>query len=271
MAHAISLPVQFEFTSLRLKWVSARVSLNRWRRPRNKRYRDHWYIEASVLSPSEFESAVYGIWWPDLPDRIQQELPSPGVRFPAELRRVGMEILLYVPRNEEPRTMTIDPWKARDEFLSLRRSTTDLLAFLNKYGAWRRNLPWDSTTAGRGRPRIAFPAAFWNKQGEISEAMKKGAKNWAWGEMLAFRPRLEFPHYVHEDEGCFDAIKTAITIDFLRGVRFKICAREDCAKPFPADRTNKIYCEQYCAHLVSVRKKRAALRKERSKSGGQQK
>jgi len=270
MAQTISLPAQFEFTSERLKWVLARLSLNRWRRRRNERHGDPWYIEASVLSPTEFEGEIYGIGPANVPVRVERQLPSPGARFPAKFRRIAIEALLYVPPNEEPRTMTIDPWKARDEFLSLERSTTDLIAFLNKYGAWRSE--WSSVmlpgTGGR-RPRIAIPAVFWNEQGRIREALKKGAEGWAWGRTLVFRPRLTFPHYVHEDQGCFDAIKTATTIDFLRGVRFKICARPDCAKPFAADRTNKIYCEQYCGHLVSVREKRrrAASGKHNPKHG----
>jgi hypothetical protein len=266
MAHTISLPVQFTFTSQRLKWVLARLNLNRWRRHR----RGPWYIGASVLSPPEFERFAYGVDPSKVPTQIRQELPHYGAHLPAKLRSMDIEVLLYVPHNEEPQSLTIDPWQARDEFLSLRRSITDLLVFLNRYGAWRReHLPWDSTTVWGRRPRLAFPEDFWNEQARIRESLKGGAKNWTWRDVLRLSPRPEFPHYVHEAMCCFEAINTATTIDFLKNIRFKICARPDCAKPFPADRTNKIYCEQYCGHLVSVRnkRKRASRPKRRPKTG----
>jgi hypothetical protein len=70
-------------------------------------------------------------------------------------------------------------------------------------------------------------------------------------------PRPTFPHFVIEADTCFDVIRTSITIDHLRGTKFRMCARPDCGMPFAIEsRHKRAYCCQYCAHLESVRRNR---------------
>jgi|SRR5580692_2531906 hypothetical protein len=267
MARTISLPVQFEFNIRRMKWFLAMLNLNSWRRHRN----GPWMVEAAVSSPARFKRLRYNLHADDLPDQIRQQLPREGERLPAHLCRIGIEGFLFLPPDYPPQTVKIDPWRAREEFLSLRRSVTDLLVFLNKYGAWKRfsiqdltpwRYPWR-------HPRLALAANFWNEQARIREVLRKGGQGWSWGSMMDFRSRPEFPHYLHEDSFCLDAMNTATMVDFLKGVRFRNCARQDCPNVFPADRRGKIYCEQYCGHLVSIRnkRKRASRPKRRPKTG----
>jgi len=50
-----------------------------------------------------------------------------------------------------------------------------------------------------------------------------------------------------------------VLADVARGIRFKTCKRKDCGKPFPIESEHtRTFCSQYCGHLVSQRKKRAA-------------
>ena len=268
MARTILLPVQFEFNNRRMNWFLARLKRISWRRDDN----GSWRLEASVSSPTRFRRLRYGLDPNKLPDQIRQQLPPQGERLPADLLRMSIEGFLFIPPHYPPQTVKIDPWRARKEFLSLRRSTTDLLAFLNEYGAWKVEhgfvdlMEWTSPWR---RPRLALPADFWDEQARIREVLKKGGHFWPWTQM-DFSPRSEFPHYLHEDGFCLHAMNTATMVDFLKGVRFRSCARQDCPNIFPADRKGKIYCEQYCGHMVSVRKKRRleGQRKRRPKRGG---
>jgi hypothetical protein len=155
----------------------------------------------------------------------------------------------------------VDPRQCRHEFLSLKRSTDKLLRFLNEYGAWSEEL---SPLQGRGfrgqwGPKVAFETQLWVEQDHIKESLIRGASEWFKGGTLKFTERSEYPHYIHEDGNCSDVIKTSITIDFLRRTRFKLCALKTCGTPFPADRKGKRYCQQYCAHLASVRKGRKSV------------
>src|SRR5215831_5214137 len=258
MARTIAFPVQFEFNNRPMKWFLGVLNPHAWRRHRNR----PWMLEALVLSPSRFKGFKYDVAPDKLPDQIRQELPPRGDRLPAHLCRMGIEVFLFVPPDAEPKTSKIDPWLAREEFQLVGRSMPDLLAFLNRYGAWKGSV-LDLSTAPWRQPRLAFPADFWNDQSRVRDALKKGEKGWSWKKLNHFRPRPEFPHYVHEDNFCLDAIYTATMVDFMKGVRFRNCARQDCPNVFPADRKGKVYCQQYCGHIVSVRRnRRQAARQE---------
>ncbi|MGD0975201.1 MAG: hypothetical protein ABR866_14020 [Candidatus Korobacteraceae bacterium] len=68
-----------------------------------------------------------------------------------------------------------------------------------------------------------------------------------------------YPHYVLRATSCRRAILDTIVIDHLRKVQFRLCARPDCRTPFAIEsRHQREYCCQYCAHIESVRKQRAA-------------
>ncbi len=46
-------------------------------------------------------------------------------------------------------------------------------------------------------------------------------------------------------------------LDLLRGAKFKVCRRPDCAIPFSVEtRHKRKYCSWYCGHIESVRKNR---------------
>jgi hypothetical protein len=59
-----------------------------------------------------------------------------------------------------------------------------------------------------------------------------------------------------------DVVFATIYIDKLRGVIYRRCKRRDCPRIFEVQsRHGQRYCQQYCAHLASMRRNREALRR----------
>jgi hypothetical protein len=254
MARNVSLPTRFTFSLRKARWIRGSINLRSW---------SGWGdLIISINAPPEYRGVLRSVSREFLPDHIRRQLPScnPLAR---ELKRTPIDVLLCLPPKDNLRSwdrldiVEVDPLQCRNEFQSLKR-TDELLRFLNRYGAWSEDL---APHRGRGftgqwGPKVAFEGQLWAQRDYIKESLKRGASEWFKGKTLRFTARSEYPHYVHEDGNCFDAIKTSITIDFLLGTTFKLCARKDCGTRFPADRKGKRYCQQYCAHLVSVRKGR---------------
>ena len=64
-----------------------------------------------------------------------------------------------------------------------------------------------------------------------------------------------------------DAILATVYVDKLRGIEFRLCALKECNETFEHESAHgKIYCSNYHAHLASVRRKRAELKKKGKKS-----
>jgi len=55
----------------------------------------------------------------------------------------------------------------------------------------------------------------------------------------------------------FRMLLATVFIDVVRGIRFKVCQRKDCRKPFPLEsKHKKKFCCWYCAHITTVRRNR---------------
>jgi hypothetical protein len=207
-----------------------------------------------------------------LPPKVLEALKASGIERGGELPDSEFEILFCRRVSSPPHWATINPWRAREEFLRLPRATKVLIPFLSRFGTWSNHyFNWAQTEDGDFDENfgVIFPNRVWIDQQEIFDALKGGSKRWfsiaAIDSEFSLSVRPEFPHFVHVDEYCLDAIKSSVTFDFLRGVRFGICKRDDCGKPFELSHKGKIYCDQYCGHLVSLRKKRAADRTAKKK------
>ena len=163
-------------------------------------------------------------------------------------------------------TRKINPWDLRREFLTLRRKAADLLGFLNKWGQWSehtrpsrlfRTRSWQS----KGKEYdLAFvpPDAIWADQDTFTQALRSTPADWfARMPVANLLPSETFLHYVCEVSTCREAIRTTITVDFLRRTKFRPCALKGCSVPFALEsRHRRKYCNQYHAHLASVRRNR---------------
>ena len=263
MAHTISLPIQFKFMPRQAKWVRGSTNLDSLATLGRVAFQA---VVVTINSPDQFKGAEQILRVDGLPPSLRRQIPSQGTRLMPEIRRRKIEVLLCAPDLDHLLGLNIDPWQARSDFLSLKHSTDALLEFLNRYGSWShpfKNLYMGFEGMEPPSPQIFFEEDIWHDRDGIREALKGGGAEWFRGEkgsLSNLSPRSEYPHYEHKDAFCLDAMMTATTVDFLRGVRFRVCARRDCGNPFPADRKGKRYCQQYCAHLVSVRKGRKAKR-----------
>jgi len=198
----------------------------------------------------------------------------------------GREVDFAIPKmlyRVGQKTDELDTWTCRDEFFKL-KSDADLLGFLNKTGLWFA----DETIAGLAKEwhltsqNGVFPIAvtdIWTFRERIRGMLLQ--RTFSSSAYLDFAntgfsvPCGDFPvHYETSSVASGEIIVTqtlqallaTVFIDVARGIKFKVCARKDCKKPFPLESKHKRkFCSQYCGHLVSQRDKREIERKKRDK------
>jgi hypothetical protein len=141
-------------------------------------------------------------------------------------------------------------WK---DFVRLKADAEMALDFLNSWGRWvpHRNF-------------VALPELL-ELQEDVRYAVTDSSAKWLSSprsDLPRARSRSrEIPYFRVLTDACEAAIRMATTIQLLQGIKFGICARADCAAPFPVEsKRNQIYCQKYCAHLESVRRGRIAQR-----------
>ena len=190
-------------------------------------------------------------------------------RIPEEFAHNEIEILIC----ERPKHLwdvdeayrRVDPWRMRDEFLRA-RTLASLAEFLNKYGHFGRGMqPRADVGSEYGRitwkPHIVLPGEIWKHKEAVATGLRSGAAKWFERMHFDLFSRPEFPHFVHSEHDIQDSLYATITVDFLRGVKFRACARKDCGFLFKLEsRHKRRYCSQYCAHLESVRRNRRKKR-----------
>jgi hypothetical protein len=141
----------------------------------------------------------------------------------------------------------------REDFLKPKRNKEDYFEFLQKWGEWRG--AW-------GDDPLVMLTELEKSHEEIRAALTKANPKWLGniGSYLSIYPRLAsgYPFHRIEETNCQSAIQATVTIDLLQAIKFSICARRDCATPFArTGRRDKVYCSNYCAHLMSVRRQAA--------------
>ncbi|SRR6266496_754644 len=173
----------------------------------------------------------------------------------------------------------LDAWNVRGEFLSL-KSEADFLGFLNRVGRFSAGIAPDSglweLKDFKGwqqvfREFLKCSPDVWPNYLVKLTAAAPGFN----GRLIdmdvevsmksRLRIRLSWPRrsaviWVAE---AVSAILLTIYIDHLRGLRFRFCARRDCRRPFEIrSRHKRKYCQQYCAHLESLRRMRNRQRRK---------
>lgn len=295
MAHTITqLATQIDFQCEEVAWAAGIAELTGWRDqgiggPIGVLRIIEPPQYANLTGPVEREDLPKDL-------RAKVPIKSPPGRFSQRVHKIQskhrLEVLLSdvpprartvplsgrTPRNVPLRR--VNGWKMREDFLRLKRNTGALVDFLNRYGAWNFvTSPFPNH--GDWKPEIVLPDQIWYisnlemtkatpvdlpivppGQYDAQNTFSKGLiePRW-WFDKLIARPyidtRPEFPHLVINAARCFDVIRVSITIDHLRGSKFRVCARPDCGMPFAIkSQHRRIYCRQYCGHLESIRKQR---------------
>ena len=171
-----------------------------------------------------------------------------------------------------------DIWALRTRFLKIRQGdTTALIEFLNSFG-W-----WDEWKDGK------VPTShFWEEQNELRSLLigeapleyKNNKESWYEFTLTdAFRGLLGFDRIVVEPNqppvfgvgvfGLRAILYLSVWSDLVKLARFRYCAREDCPDhkvgtvPFELTSQHKrIFCSEYCGHLVSLRKGRRTSKRK---------
>ena len=191
---------------------------------------------------------------------------------------------------EGSKVSELDGWSCRDEFFGIPEGDNEKLhKFLTNVGVFS-NLElsghWSKEVTQHCREGHPVPIdvqGLWNFRDGLRRALidRKGFKEKYASPLprptttlgMVKQSGAEFPLHFELESVALGVVTTTdayhmllatVFADVARDIRFKVCKREDCQRPFPitSEHTRK-FCSQYCGHLVSQRKKRAAEQKKR--------
>ena len=199
-------------------------------------------------------------------------------RGPRRPRRI-----FFSSSQHESSRVQIDPWRVRDDFLTL-ETEADFLRFLNQVGLFFHGYSDDWEEAD-----------FKGLQQVFRELLVRSPERWDsyFHKLRQETPEFNIPLILDTIEiqskvgfllrfswqgaphsaviraiGIVQAILTTIHIDHLRGARFGFCARPDCQRPFEIiSKHKRKFCKQYCAHLESLRRMRKSQRRAQRGTG----
>ena len=155
---------------------------------------------------------------------------------------------------------SLDALQVRDEFLRV-NSDTELKAFLEKTGCFNQS---DFAVGDLQSWQSLFKALMTTPPPEWSETLQASEKSLVEAALAHRNLSMHLPLDGVRSLptmlvfNTLEAIMASILTDHLHGVRYAICGREDCAKLFPVKtKRARLFCTQYCGHLVSLRKSRS--------------
>jgi hypothetical protein len=255
--------MSFEFRTTNIQWEEARANVIGWwnQQPETN---DPVQLIAEITSSGKKKTIKLPLSRLPVKER-KQCLAALGKRHAnetvkevcsgLELRYLVHDRKTYIADSDlRKHSHAADAWELRDDFLSLKAGSEVALAFLSKWGRW---MPF--------RNYVDMPEIIALQQA-VRHALTSPAELWFRG-LYASPPLVnsrspEFPYFVILTDACQAAIRTTTTMDLLRQLKFKTCARPDCGKPFPVtSRHERNYCTQYCAHLESVRRARKSTQR----------
>jgi hypothetical protein len=269
MAHikTFQISVAFEFKPLRRRWVECRAKAAGWGTGHGDFQYGSFVVQDGPKAGATFDLDIRGAAIPRrIHDSIFEAEALPDSEELADLLS-DVEIPCFAPvlEKRDLSRMTVahlesvrakldsaDPWEMRADFFRCKPTSQSFFDFLGRWGDW--------DTGGS----VVAVSQLLESQLEFREAVKGRPEDWFRFSYLILQSQRTAPHFRLAFAGCREAIRTTITIDLLNRVSFGVCAREDCKAPFPITSEHaKIYCGHKCAHLVSVRKQRLAMKKEK--------
>jgi hypothetical protein len=303
VAHILDIPIAVEFTSSKDRWVLATALVRGWSgdfedplhmvvsardfvlrsffsASGDSALRPHGLVVAMRAQESDGKMSsvrnenLYRIGGLESAEELATTY-APNAVLP-NLDEAGMQFpILWAPYSPAGWHRERDPWQMREEFLRLKKDHEALLNFANKWGRW--DLETLQPVYERGTPRnisdyrcphFILPDQIWKLQDSYRAALRAPAEDWLskFATLRGLEKRSTFPYLTAKSLSCKEAIEITITIDLLKKVKFRVCARPDCDNVFSLDSKHKRkYCQQYCGHLESVRKQRVATRRTKSK------
>lgn len=172
-----------------------------------------------------------------------------------------------------PGNIEIDAWQGRKEFLNIRENdNAALIGFLNKVGEVH-NPPilrhWSDEVTQHlqeGHPVPVDVQGLWKFRNNLRLALlnRKQFPLEALPDGISFDLHFELDGAAAGIVTLTDAYRmlwATVFVDMAKGLRFKVCQREDCGEPFPLESKHKRkFCSWYCAHITTVRRNRPKRR-----------
>ncbi|MDR3718873.1 MAG: hypothetical protein P4K98_08730 [Bryobacteraceae bacterium] len=250
----IEIPFSFEFRTTEVCWNQSHARITGWARRTDATIDGNALV--AVIAPDGVQYAVrYSRH--RLPEGWRHEGLWLEAYTDEDVERVfaGFEPLLlvqsgrnYVTRAEfKEHSKPADCWQLREEFLRLTPNSDEAVAFLRRWGRW--NLA----------EYVELPELI-RLQEAVREALMGGPEKW-FQSAYSFPPTWdrspEYPFFTFLTDQCEVAIRLSVTIDLLKGVKFKPCARPDCGRPFAVgSHKDRKFCCRECGHLEAVRRSR---------------
>jgi hypothetical protein len=169
-------------------------------------------------------------------------------------------------------TKSIDPERMLDEFLALKHSDTELLAFLNKYGVWEDGQPFEVNEFWKqqefvrmllllnhgSRGKLLSRSGFGKLPGPLHKSLS-----------VDFEYNDGGLHFVVNTSSCLDAVIALAQIELANGSKRRKCARKDCPVVFSISTGDKRsdrrkYHDRKCGHLDVVRRSRLGKAKKKN-------
>jgi hypothetical protein len=163
--------------------------------------------------------------------------------------------------------VTFDPWKARDDFLSIKGDdrVKQLVDFLNETGTFFGI--YESRTTERYwslqkifREMLVGSSSDFSR---LSRQLRNVVMDIAPGGFGALNAVFTIevvsgvPHATTMFASTLHGLVASIYVDRVRGKKFGVCARPDCRTPFEIETQHqRKYCTKYCAHIEQVRRSR---------------
>jgi hypothetical protein len=287
----IEIPARFSFRPYRTRWFSCHAEIVDWcEKPTSRTMVEfHESVRVQVNVPTYTET-LFGFRpagpSPSYIVHIDREhIPTDVLRSDENPRnthyfsdRVFDVLVCPVPiieptleglekRRLVPGEVSKDAWEMRNEFLDWKGGTDELRGFLNRWGLWN----WQFRPAEMGRGMVGesqpfalvLPHLIWERRTALKSGMAGKPSVWLkTAKPLSFSQSSEPPYFSMVSYYCEDAIVATISIDHLRGMKFRLCKLKDCRKPYLVKTKQKrMYCSTAHAHLANVRKIRAEERK----------
>lgn len=277
MAQTIQLPILFDFRTVKVEWDEVVGRIIGWERPpglvMQVNIKGHetqieyssghlpqklrWDCEEALTNGSaidqqsgDFLDEVAEALCADFRPKVFASWQQPYIRNFEDMRNEG---------ELARRSLPADAWQLRDAFLRITPEPKHILKFFNQWGRWDAD-------------KYVRLKDFVDLQRIVRNALVSPAEEW-FEDMFddldsLWDRRTEFPYFAVETFECEPAIRMTVTIDLLRSVNFRLCARRDCSQPFPITSAHKRrYCTQYCGHLESIRKNRKKNKTARARTG----
>jgi hypothetical protein len=261
VAQLFHIPLEFEFRKVAVLWGQVNAPVLNWARLQDGTV-DSLHVMAKIADASGTREVKIPVRHVPVSD-AKALLATATSKYPdVGLAEMTVDTTVvafthsrktYIRESDLVKySVPADDAQMRTDFFRLNNEPAKALNFLNDWGRWlpHRNF----VTIGE----------LLEMQRSVREALVESPTAWLsshYSDLPAARSRsAHVPYFKVLTDSCQIAIRVTSTMDLMREMKFRVCARPDCQIPFSVtSKHSRSYCTQYCAHLESVRRSRGQI------------